>query len=102
MIKTPTVQEANCDPMVFQCYCSTAVALVSLLVWAVGCAEVPSFEVVDSGSVACGALFAVVWVSSQVLCVKGIQAPRGLARLVGLSNKGALSASMAIAGSRRR
>lgn len=71
LIKTPAVQEANTDCMVFQCYYSSAVAFVSFVIW---CAAGSSAGLAFSGSsFAYGLLFAVLWISSQVFAYKGIQ-----------------------------
>eukprot|EP00931_Biecheleriopsis_adriatica_P097899 TRINITY_DN7176_c0_g1_i1.p1 TRINITY_DN7176_c0_g1~~TRINITY_DN7176_c0_g1_i1.p1 ORF type:complete len:401 (-),score=51.85 TRINITY_DN7176_c0_g1_i1:329-1486(-) len=65
LIKTPSVAEANCDCMVFQCYYSVAVALVSLVIWAIaGSSEGLTFT---PSSFCMGLLFGVLWITSQVL-----------------------------------
>lgn len=65
LIKTPSVVEANCDCMVFQVYFSVAVALVSFVIWALaGSQDGLTF---DGSSFSMGLLFAVLWITSQVL-----------------------------------
>jgi glucose uptake protein GlcU len=64
LIKTPSVAEANCDCMVFQCYYSVAVAFVSFVIWAIaGSSEGITFTTSSFGM---GLLFGVLWITSQV------------------------------------
>jgi len=72
LIKTPSVQEANCDCMVFQCYYSFAVAAVSMLIWlAAGSSGGLTFT---ASSFAMGAFFATLWIISQVCGYNAINA----------------------------
>jgi len=65
LIKTPSVQEANCDCMVFQCYYSVAVAAISFAVWAA--ADSHNGLYMTGSAFSMGLLFGVLWIISQVL-----------------------------------
>jgi len=72
LIKTPSVQEANCDCMVFQCYYSFAVAAISMLIWlAAGSSDGLTF---NASSFSMGAFFATLWIISQVCAYNAINA----------------------------
>jgi len=72
LIKTPSVGEANCDCMVFQVYYSVAVALVSIVIWAIaGSSEGLTFT---GSSFSMGLLFGVLWITSQVFGYNAINA----------------------------
>lgn len=71
MIKTPAVQEAKCDSMVFQCYNSSAVAAVCLVIWVLaGSAEGMTFT---SSSFSMGVLFGTLWIVTQILAYQAVQ-----------------------------
>jgi len=72
LMKTPSVQEANCDCMVFQCYYSFAVAVVCMLIWlAAGSSGGLTF---NASSLSMGAVFATLWIISQVCCFNAVNA----------------------------
>jgi len=70
MIKTPSVEKADCDCMVFQVYNSAAVVVLSLLFFLAGSSEAP---VLDLSGIALGALAATLWILSRVLFVMAIK-----------------------------
>jgi len=70
LIKTPAVQESNCDCMVWQCYVSFAVATLSMVIWGVASSDGLTL---NGGSLAMGLLFATLWCVGQVLSFCAVQ-----------------------------
>lgn len=70
-MKTPSVEEANVDVMVWQCYYSYSCAFVSILIWL--CTGASDGLTFSASSLAYGILFGVLWIGSQVFAFKGIQ-----------------------------
>eukprot|EP00930_Biecheleria_cincta_P089169 TRINITY_DN78439_c0_g1_i1.p1 TRINITY_DN78439_c0_g1~~TRINITY_DN78439_c0_g1_i1.p1 ORF type:complete len:410 (+),score=59.76 TRINITY_DN78439_c0_g1_i1:46-1275(+) len=72
LIKTPAVDEAKCDCMVFQSYYSAAVAFTSMLIWLFAASN--SGLVFTWSSFFAGVIFSILWISSQALGYNAIQA----------------------------
>lgn len=71
LLKAPSVQEAKCDCMVFQCYSSLAVVVVSMTIWlAAGSA---GGLAIDGGSFSLGSLFGTLWIITQICAYHAVQ-----------------------------
>lgn len=72
LIKTPSVQETKCDCMVFQCYSSLAVVVVSLFIWAIAGSE--EGMTLSTSSLKMGVLFGALWIVSQICAINAVRA----------------------------
>jgi len=72
LMKTPSVEQVKCDCMVFQCYSSVAVVVVSMVIWAIaGSSAGLTFT---GSSFSMGVLFAALWIYSQICGFNAVQA----------------------------
>lgn len=72
LVKTPSVEKANVDCMVFQVYMSLSCAFVSFIIWMFAGMGESSGPIITGSSFFMGVVFGVIWIGAQVLAFNGI------------------------------